>query len=186
LSFLQKLFLQQCLLAAVDGAALAAHRDKLSAAIAVVTPAAAVSAQPLLLIETSCQVYGRSWRSFSFKQMWLLIETSYRYCYCSSGSSNDKLLAALATAAAAHRDKLSAVVRYCSYSSFQRQIVIHSRSSNQHPGQLNNDSSKLQRQQNQHQLITLAAATHRSCCESTATCCSTNHDSSDLELNLLL
>jgi hypothetical protein len=51
------LSLQQCLLAAVDGAALAALRDKLSAATAVVTPAAAGPAQPLLLIETSCQVY---------------------------------------------------------------------------------------------------------------------------------
>jgi hypothetical protein len=39
LPFLQKLFLQQCLLAAVDGAALAAHREKPSAATAVVTPA---------------------------------------------------------------------------------------------------------------------------------------------------
>jgi hypothetical protein len=120
LPFLQKLFLQECLLAAVDGAALAAHRDKLSAATSVVTPAPAVPAQPLLLRETS-----------------------YRYFYCSSGCSNDKQLAALATAAAAHRDKLPAVVRYCSYGSFQRQIVIHSRSSNQHPGQPNNDNSKL-------------------------------------------
>jgi hypothetical protein len=55
LPFPQKL--KQCLLAAVDGAALAAHRDKLSAATALVTPAAAVPAQPLLLKETSCQVY---------------------------------------------------------------------------------------------------------------------------------
>jgi hypothetical protein len=135
----------------------------------------------------SCSSYGRSWRGFSCNQMWLLLETSYRYYFCSRGCSNDKLLAALATAAAAHRDKLPAVVRYCSYGSFQRQIVIHSRSNNQHPGQLTNDSSKLQlpAKPTSADYFT-SCASQVPCCEATATCCSTNHDSSDLELNLLL